>query len=151
MSDFVAARRDFMRRFDLPAPDAPRFEPVTLALWQTMLTEEWGEFATALADYSTLAEVDKAEARRRRAELAAEGVDLINVVIGLLVSQGLPVDAMFDAIHSANLAKCANGEVVRRADGKIMAAGRQGRRDRRRRSAGRSRARPTLKQGVAIG
>ncbi|AXK39710.1 hypothetical protein [Crenobacter cavernae] len=53
---------DFMRRFDLPAPAAPRFEPQALALWQAMLAEEWDEFTTALADYSTLAEVDEAEA-----------------------------------------------------------------------------------------
>ncbi|KZE32689.1 nucleoside triphosphate pyrophosphohydrolase family protein [Crenobacter luteus] len=120
MRDFVAARRDFMRRFDLPAPASPRFEPAALALWQTMLTEEWDEFRQALADYARLAEAGGDDARRRRAELAAEGVDLINVVIGLLLSQGLPVAAMFDAIHAANLAKCVDGRVLRRADGKIL-------------------------------
>jgi predicted HAD superfamily Cof-like phosphohydrolase len=52
--------------------------------------------------------------------LAAEGVDVLNVLCGLLLSQGLPPQAMFDAIHAANLAKCAGGQVLRRADGKIL-------------------------------
>ena len=52
--------------------------------------------------------------------MAAEGVDVLNVLCGLLLSQGLPLQAMFDAIHAANLAKCASGQVLRRADGKIL-------------------------------
>lgn len=112
-------RRDFMRRFDIPVPDAPAHRPDALSMWETMLHEEWQELLHALAEYQSLPD-DDAEATRRRAELTAEGVDLINVVCGLLLSQGLPLEAMFDAIHAANLRKCVDGQVVRRADGKVL-------------------------------
>jgi len=120
MTDLFAQRRAFMHAFDMPLPDAPAFRPEQLAMWQTMLAEEWQEFAEALADYQSVAEQPPAEQLRRRAELTAEGVDVLNVLVGLLLSQGLPVEAMFDAIHAANLRKQVDGRVVRRADGKIL-------------------------------
>ena len=39
---------------------------------------------------------------------------------GCCCRKGLPLQAMFDAIHAANLAKCAGGQVLRRADGEIL-------------------------------
>ncbi|MDN0076462.1 nucleoside triphosphate pyrophosphohydrolase family protein [Crenobacter sp. SG2303] len=120
MADLFAARRAFMHAFDMPLPDSPTFRAEQLAMWQTMLAEEWQEFTEALADYRTLADQPPAEQLRRRAELTAEGVDVLNVLVGLLLSQGLPVEAMFNAIHAANLRKQVNGQVVRRADGKIL-------------------------------
>ncbi|VEB43961.1 Uncharacterized protein conserved in bacteria [Chromobacterium violaceum] len=47
-------------------------------------------------------------------------MDVLNVVCGLLLSQGLPLEAMCEAIHDANLRKCVDGKVVRRADGKVL-------------------------------
>jgi predicted HAD superfamily Cof-like phosphohydrolase len=120
MSDLIAQRREFMRRFDLDLPRAPGLRARELAMWTNMLNEEWQEFGQALADYAELPGLDEDEARHRMAELTAEGVDLLNVVIGLLLSQGLPLSAMSEAIHAANLAKCVDGTVVRRADGKVL-------------------------------
>ena len=121
MSHPFEQRRDFMQRFDMPAPDTPAYRPQELAMWQTMLQEEWQAFQTALADYRAMPQTDAAtQQQQRQAELAAEGVDVLNVLCGLLLSQGLPLQAMFDAIHAANLAKYAGGQVLRRADGKIL-------------------------------
>ncbi|WP_240802245.1 nucleoside triphosphate pyrophosphohydrolase family protein [Vogesella urethralis] len=120
MNNPFAVRRDFMQRFDMAAPDAPSFQPQALAMWQTMLQEEWQEFQTALADYQAMPQADAATQQQLQAELTAEGVDVLNVLCGLLLSQGLPLQAMFDAIHAANLAKCVDGQVLRRADGKIL-------------------------------
>lgn len=120
MSNPFQQRRDFMARFDMNLPATPHYDSSALAMWQNMLQEEWEEFGTALADYQRIAHADAAEQTRLRAELAAEGVDVLNVLIGLLLSQGLPLEKMFDAIHAANLAKCVDGQVVRRADGKIL-------------------------------
>jgi predicted HAD superfamily Cof-like phosphohydrolase len=47
------------------------------------------------------------------AELTAEGVDVLNVLTGLLLSQGMPLEAMTEAIHQANLRKQIDGKVVR--------------------------------------
>lgn len=120
MNNPFTVRRDFMQRFDMAAPDTPAYRPQDLAMWKTMLQEEWQEFQTALADYHAMPQADTATQQQLQAELAAEGVDVLNVLCGLLLSQGLPLQAMFDAIHVANLAKCVDGQVLRRADGKIL-------------------------------
>nr|WP_294865459.1 nucleoside triphosphate pyrophosphohydrolase family protein [uncultured Pseudogulbenkiania sp.] len=120
MTDFFALRREFMQRFDLTPPAQPTPQPADLTLWETMLREELAEFWQALGEYKALAGVDEAERVRRMAELAAEGVDVMNVLTGLLLSQGLPVAEMAREIHAANLRKCVDGQVRRRADGKIL-------------------------------
>lgn len=120
MSDLFALRREFIRQFDIPAPDAPHFAPQQMVMWENMLAEEWTEFQQALAEYKALDPADEAECTRRMAELAAEGVDVLNVMVGLLLSQGLPVEAMTRAIHEANLRKRIDGKVVRRDDGKVL-------------------------------
>ena len=120
MSNPFALRRDFMQRFDMQLPPQPQYHAAALTMWQTMLQEEWQEFMIALQDYRQLPQADAAGQTRLRAELAAEGVDVLNVLIGLLLSQGLPLEEMFAAIHAANLAKCVDGKVVRREDGKIL-------------------------------
>ncbi|GHD72063.1 nucleoside triphosphate pyrophosphohydrolase family protein [Vogesella fluminis] len=120
MSNPFTLRRDFMARFDMNPPATPQFDTAALAMWQTMLQEEWQEFSVALQDYQRIQQAAPAEQTRLRAELAAEGVDVLNVLIGLLLSQGLPLEQMFAAIHAANLAKCVDGKVVRREDGKIL-------------------------------
>ncbi len=120
MSNPFEQRRDFMQCFDMPAPDTPAYRPQELVMWQIMLQEEWQEFSSALADYQAMPQADAATQQQLQAELAAEGVDVLNVLCGLLLSQGLPLQAMFNAIHAANLAKCVDGQVLRRADGKIL-------------------------------
>lgn len=120
MSNPFTQRRDFMQRFDMAAPTQPQYQPQALAMWQTMLQEEWQEFQSALANYQAMPHADVTTQQQLQAELAAEGVDVLNVLCGLLLSQGLPLQAMFDAIHAANLAKCVDGQVLRRADGKIL-------------------------------
>ena len=120
MSNPFTLRRDFMARFDMSLPATPQFDAAALAMWHTMLQEEWQEFSVALQDYQRIQQAEPAEQTRLRAELAAEGVDVLNVLLGLLLSQGLPVEKMFDAIHAANLAKCIDGKVLRREDGKIL-------------------------------
>lgn len=117
---FVAARREFMAAAGEPMPTSPTWRPEALQLWQTMLAEEIAELNEAAAACREPGVVDEAERVRRLAELAAEGCDVINVVVGLLLSQGLPIWPMFDAIHAANMAKMVDGRAIRRADGKIL-------------------------------
>ncbi|WP_159875387.1 nucleoside triphosphate pyrophosphohydrolase family protein [Aquitalea denitrificans] len=120
MSNLYAIRREFMQQFDLPAPSQPGLHCNTLAMWENMLHEEMAEFLHALQEFKQMGACSRDEQQRRMAELTAEGVDVLNVLTGLLLSQGMPVEAMTDAIHQANLRKQINGKVVRRADGKIL-------------------------------
>ncbi len=121
MSDIFALRRDFMQRFDIPAPSRPLIDSTAMAMWETMLNEEWHEFHEALSRFKAREASHDQDARiDAMAELTAEAVDVLNVLTGLLLSQGLPVEAMADAIHQANLRKCQDGKVVRRSDGKVL-------------------------------
>ena len=120
MTDLFALRRAFIRQFDTAAPEAPRFDPQAMAMWEALLAEEWAEFQQALTDYKSLDAGDHAGHIRAMAELTAEGVDVLNVLVGLLLSQGLPVEAMTQAIHDANMRKCVDGKVLRRPDGKVL-------------------------------
>ncbi|PXX48804.1 nucleoside triphosphate pyrophosphohydrolase family protein [Aquitalea magnusonii] len=120
MSNLYAIRRDFMQQFDLPAPATPGLYRDTLPMWETMLQEEMAEFLHALQEFKQSASCDPQEQVRRMAELTAEGVDVLNVLTGLLLSQGMPLEAMTEAIHQANLRKQIDGKVVRRADGKVL-------------------------------
>ena len=116
---FVADRRAFMAAAGEVQPVHPVFRPHKLAMWKTMIAEETAELAEALAHYRTVNPADPQALTAAQAELCAEGCDLINVIVGLLLSQGLPVSAMADAIHRANLDKLAGG-VLRREDGKVL-------------------------------
>lgn len=120
MSNLYRLRREFIRRFDLEAPDKPQRNLKTLSLWETMLGEEWSEFQQALTDYKAQDPDDQPALTHKMAELTAEGVDVLNVLVGLLLSQGLPLEAMTQAIHQANLRKCVDGKVIRRDDGKVL-------------------------------
>ncbi|WP_089084682.1 nucleoside triphosphate pyrophosphohydrolase family protein [Aquitalea magnusonii] len=120
MTNLYHLRRDFMQRFDLPTPTHPGLYPDTLPMWENMLHEEMAEFLHALQEFRQLDGCSADEQQRRMAELTAEGVDVLNVLTGLLLSQGMPLEAMTEAIHQANLRKQIDGKVVRRADGKIL-------------------------------
>lgn len=120
MKNFFSLRREFMQRFDIAIPAQPCCEPDTLAMWETMLEEELLEFREALHAFKNMPSDQPDERHRRMAELTAEGVDVLNVLTGLLLSQGMPVEAMAEEIHAANLRKCVNGQIVRRADGKVL-------------------------------
>jgi len=120
MTNLYTMRRDFMQKFDLPAPTRPGLRPETLLMWENMLQEEMAEFLHALQEFKQQDTCDADEQQRRMAELTAEGVDVLNVLTGLLLSQGMPLEAMTEAIHQANLRKQIDGKVVRRADGKVL-------------------------------
>ncbi|NHR06997.1 nucleoside triphosphate pyrophosphohydrolase family protein [Chromobacterium haemolyticum] len=119
MENFFTLRRHFMSQFDIPSPQRPQWQPQQLAMWETMLGEELAEFQQALADYKRQ-DGDETERARRMAELLAEGVDVLNVLSGLLMSQGLPLEDMTREIHAANMRKCVDGKIVRREDGKVL-------------------------------
>lgn len=120
MTDLYAIRREFMQQFDMQPPSQPDLYPTTLPMWESMLTEEMAEFLHALQAFKQQDGCTAEEKLHRMAEFTAEGVDVLNVLTGLLLSQGMPLEAMTAAIHQANLRKQIDGKVVRRADGKIL-------------------------------
>jgi predicted HAD superfamily Cof-like phosphohydrolase len=64
-------------------------------------------------------EYNKAEDNSDITNLAVELADIIYIACGTAVSYGIPLDEVFNAIHSANMNKLVDGKVIRREDGKI--------------------------------
>ncbi|WP_129789434.1 MazG nucleotide pyrophosphohydrolase domain-containing protein [Promicromonospora panici] len=87
---------------------------------RTLLNEEAGEAAEAL---DTLAEVlrtggDPTAAYRA---LAKELADVLYVTYGAADALGIDLPAVFVEVHRSNMSKLdANGQVLRRADGKVL-------------------------------
>lgn len=86
----------FHRKFNHPAPEMP----ITLSTEVTQfridrIEEECKELCEALR-------------RRNLAEIAAESVDLIYVVLGTLVCCGLRIAPFWRVVHAANMAKKEN-------------------------------------------
>jgi len=53
--------------------------------------------------------------------LAKELADIIYIACGTAASYGIPLDKVFEAVHSSNLSKLnEDGSVSRRPDGKIL-------------------------------
>ncbi|HYF66024.1 MAG TPA: reverse transcriptase-like protein [Herpetosiphonaceae bacterium] len=99
------AVRDFHAAVGAPGPAVPAApDAETVALRRTLLGEEYGELIRAL-DSGDLAAI------------AGEAADLLYVTYGLCVAYGIDADAVFAAVHQANMAKTAG---PRRPDGKQL-------------------------------
>lgn len=112
----AAIQRQFMLACGQDAPDSPEFNEEGAVLWLSLMDEEMNELTEALANYKRNPYDITA-----MAELTAEAVDFVYVLLGFMNSQGLPFDAMFAQIHGANMRKVGpDGKVIRRDDGKIL-------------------------------
>lgn len=108
MTDMYNAVKDFHRAFgqrigEKPElPDLPERE-----MRHRLLQEEFTEYQEAEADNDII-------------EIADALADIIYIACGTAVSYGIPLNELFDEVHRSNMAKLVNGEVLRRADGKIQ-------------------------------
>jgi predicted HAD superfamily Cof-like phosphohydrolase len=85
-------------------PEFPSYEERELRM--RLMKEEFNEY-------------NKAEDNSDITNLAVELADIIYIACGTAVSYGIPLDEVFNAIHSANMNKLVDGKVIRREDGKI--------------------------------
>jgi len=108
MTDMYNAVKDFHRAFgqrigEKPElPDLPERE-----MRHRLLQEEFTEYQEAEADNDII-------------EIADALADIIYIACGTAVSYGIPLNELFDEVHRSNMAKLVDGEVLRRADGKIQ-------------------------------
>ncbi|MER5946513.1 MazG nucleotide pyrophosphohydrolase domain-containing protein [Streptomyces sp. NPDC001904] len=89
-------------------------------LRRELLTEEAREAAEALTDFaeSLRTGADPAGAYR---ELAKELADVLYVTYGAADALGIDLPAVFAEVHRSNMSKVdADGQVLRRADGKVL-------------------------------
>lgn len=86
-------------------------------LWMKLINEEHAELIEAALRFNDWSgpntDMDVA--------LVSEAIDLIYVTCGLLNNMGVDGQAVFDAIHNANMAKVGpDGKVVKNKDGKVL-------------------------------
>lgn len=87
---------------------------------RTLLVEEAGEAAEALRDLAEALRAghDPGEAYRA---VAKELADVLYVTYGAANALGIDLPAVFVEVHRSNMSKVGpDGEVVRRADGKVL-------------------------------
>jgi predicted HAD superfamily Cof-like phosphohydrolase len=72
-----------------------------------LLQEEFNEYLNA-------------EEKADIVEIADALADIIYIACGTAVSYGIPLDDVFEEVHSSNMAKLVDGKVIRREDGKVQ-------------------------------
>ena len=102
--DVETAVRTFMTACGQGVDDGKHVFDLRLAL----IEEEYTEFMEALGWGDPVL-------------IAKEACDLVYVVVGTLISKGIPFNDVFAALQASNMSKVGpNGEVTKRADGKIL-------------------------------
>jgi predicted HAD superfamily Cof-like phosphohydrolase len=63
----------------------------------------------------------QAEKNNDIVEIADALADMLYIINGTCVSYGIPIDKIFQEVHSSNMSKLdSNGQVLRREDGKVL-------------------------------
>ncbi len=100
--------KDFYIKYDVPYADKPTPMPLERALQRDgWLREELGEFVEAAEQGDLVEQVDAM-------------IDVIYFALGNLVEMGVPPDAIWDIVHTANMSKDRSGQTLRGPDGKII-------------------------------
>lgn len=77
-------------------------------LRESLIDEEYREFKEALDEQDV-------------EQICKEGVDLLYVVLGTLISYGVPITEVFNEVHSSNMSKLGeDGKPIHREDGKVL-------------------------------
>lgn len=106
---------------EIPREIQLKLNPQALLYWK-LCEEEYGELSKAF-DVLRGRSLEDTEAIAAELAEVADGVaDFIWVAIGLMISMGIPVHAIWDEVAKSNLLKINphTGKVEKRADGKVM-------------------------------
>lgn len=102
--------RAFHRAYDLPVAGVPTADPGAdqVRLRQDLIDEEVGELREAGGSGDLVGVADAL-------------ADIVYVAYGTACVYGIDLDAVLDEVHASNMTKLgADGEPVRRADGKVL-------------------------------
>jgi predicted HAD superfamily Cof-like phosphohydrolase len=94
-----------------PDPEKPTIPSERLAALRADLIEEETKEALDELDQEII----------DLSKVAKELADILYVVYGTAASFGIPIDEVFDQVHTSNMSKLtADGQVLRREDGKVL-------------------------------
>jgi predicted HAD superfamily Cof-like phosphohydrolase len=86
-------------------------------LWSKLINEGHSELSEAILNSFN---INRSMEEDPDVAIASEAIDLIYVTCGLLNNMGIDGQAVFDAIHDANMSKVINGKVLKNKDGKVL-------------------------------
>ena len=112
--------KEFHNEFDVPVmwEGWPPTGDMIKLRW-SLLNEEYEELWQELFDYEDGKVVPALEPDKEK--VAKEIADMLYVIYGMADVFGIPIDKVFEEVHSSNMSKLGtNGRPVRREDGKIM-------------------------------
>jgi predicted HAD superfamily Cof-like phosphohydrolase len=100
---------EFHEAFDLTRSKTTQFPDRDVRkLRIELLREEWEEYLDG-------------ESNDDLVEIADALADIVYIAYGTAVSYGIPLDEIFDEVHSSNMSKlCDDGKPVYRDDGKVL-------------------------------
>ncbi len=110
MNEFEQGLLDFHKTFGMVYEESPvAFQPPELReLREELIREEFRELRDALDD----GDIE---------QICKESTDLLYVVIGLMVTYGVPVTECFREIQRSNMSKLGeDGKPIYRSDGKVL-------------------------------
>lgn len=100
--------RDFHIAFGLPVREDPKIPSLKEEMLRMRLIQE------------EVVELENAVLKEDLVEIADALADILYVTLGTSLSYGIDIEAVFNAVHAANMAKLVNEEPVIRKDGKIL-------------------------------
>ncbi len=118
MNDYEAKVRQFHQAVGQQVSEP--FSAKLLELRRTLIAEEvkelFAEFDKAIEELKT-----GSVTRKTKADLMKEMADVQYVLSGTAVTFGLPIDEVFDRVHTSNMSKLGpDGKPILRDDGKVM-------------------------------
>lgn len=112
----INKQKEFMQAFGMESPSAPLLNEGAALFWARLMNEEFTEMQQAFVEFA-----DNPLHEEAQANLTAEVVDVLYVVMGFAHSQGLPIEAMFAEVHNANMRKMQpDGSILRNEFGKVL-------------------------------
>lgn len=110
--------KEFHTTFGLDVRDKPGFPNwKTALLRQNLIGEELKElYDEMFADETSIEDLNV-----NLCNIAKELADLLYVTYGTAATYGIPIDKVFAEVHRSNMSKLtADGQVLRREDGKVL-------------------------------
>ena len=114
---WIACVKEFNKAYDVPVFPCKSLEDYEFAVEEQMnlIAEEYNELFTAYAAW-----VER-HTKENEIEILDAICDSIYVLIGLALKMGFDLDKAFLEVHRSNMSKLgADGEPIRRSDGKIL-------------------------------
>lgn len=99
--------------------DAPYSIPL-LTLRQRLINEEVEELNAEINTLCSELEQNGTVSKETKLKMFKELADVQYVISGMAVALGIPLQEVFNRVHTSNMSKLVDGKPIKRADGKFL-------------------------------